>query len=229
MSSTTFGPSTRTPQGGRKKIINSFTPPSFLNMDIKLIKLYRGSFYLPQLVPNNRNLSFRAEAQDIKSWWSEASPKFKETVLSERKETEYGPADEYIEAVGVIIEQLNDVTIFSHQWEDRLNKHTSPQVIASSDIIEIVSIKEAPKRVEIGSMVKVAWVDASHNITPLTTEEASSGWKGTIELTQFGFLIHQNEQRVMIGGRYLDRTKQYKFVQAIPTSCVRSMVCLGAN
>lgn len=201
------------------------------NMEnIKLIKLYRQPFYLPRSVGdvNDRNFSSRGVGKGVANWWINATSAFKEKVLSERKETEYGPADDYIEAVGIVVVKIDEVTIFSHQWEEKSDGHTHPQVIANKDIIEIKPLKEVDGDVKYyGDMVVFDWLDASHNTSPLKLEEAASGWDGLIKITQTGYLLHRDERRVMIGGRYLPRTKQYKFIDGIPTENVGKMIRLS--
>ena len=188
-------------------------------MDIKLIKLYRGSCYLPQDVIKDRTLHPTSDPQDIKRWWLNAKPEFKEMVLFKRDE------DERIEAVGTVVEKLPDVTIFSHQFEEAFNRHSNPQIVPNEDVREIVDLSTTGGRAEIGDMVLVRWVDASHNNTPLTFKEAAKDWEGVIYVIQTGFLIHKNGVRIMLGGRYNEDGK-FKYITAIPAENVKSMTKL---
>lgn len=187
-------------------------------MDIKLIKLYQGPCYLPQDVVKDRTLSPTSEPQDIKRWWTNATEEFKKLVFEKRTK------DENIEAVGVIIEQLSDVTIYAHQYGNK--KYTSPQIVPNEDIREIVDLKETTDEPKLGDRVLVHWVDASHNNTPISFEEAANDWEGIIDITQWGFLIHRNDERVMLGGSWNKNVGKFKYITAIPRENVRSMVRL---
>jgi hypothetical protein len=72
-----------------------------------------------------------------------------------------------------------------------------------------------------GDMVVSHWFDASHNNTPATIEEVSTS-KGIMDITQLGFLMHANESRVFMGGRYNPSLKKYRYLGAVPTVNITS-------
>ncbi len=190
-------------------------------MDIKLFKLSKHPCYLPPQVARERTLAPAGDSQYIVDWWVSAEPKFKETVLSERETAGS------IEAVGVIIEKLDDVTIFSHEFNEKFNRHTNPQVIANRDIVEVLSLKETNRKPTSGDMVCTRWIDASHNNTPATIDEIRNV-KGTMDIAQLGFFMHGDEERVIVGGTRDLKCQKYSYLGAIPTINITKTTVLDA-
>lgn len=183
-----------------------------------LLKLYRHSRYLPP-VDWSHNSSPTGKTQDIKNWWIKAKDELKKSVLDKREK------DEYVEAVCTIISELPDVTIFSHEHYTEGGGHANPQVISNEDIISITPLRKTSRMPVAGEMACVEWIDASHNSTPATIEEVENS-SGVVGITQLGFLMHKNEERVIIGGRYNSKYKKYRYLGAIPTVNITKMTVL---
>lgn len=175
--------------------------------------------HLPPHVAKDRTLSPTDGSQNIGAWWVNAKPEFKETVLAE------GEGNNNIEAVGIIIEKLPDVTIFSHEYNEKFNRHTNPQVIANKDVIKIIPLKETNRKPTGGDMICTRWIDASHNNTPTTIDEIKNV-KGTMDIIQLGFFMHGDEERVIIGGMRDPRCQKYSYLGAIPTTNITKTTVL---
>jgi len=179
-------------------------------MDIKLFKLRGNPYYLPPAMVRDRTLSATDGPQDIKGWWTNGTREFKESVLAN------GGEGGHVEAVGVVIEKLDDVTLFSHEYNEKFNRHTNPQVIANKNIIETLPLRMVSKEPTEGDMVCTHWTDASHNNIPVTIDDIRDD-RGIMDIIQLGFLMHRNEERIIMGGSYNPRDKRYRYLGAIPT------------
>jgi|GEM_PF-3476717 hypothetical protein len=188
-------------------------------MDIKLFNLHRYPYYLPPHVIRDRTLFPADGPQNIKDWWVNARPEFRELVLAEKD------VGDSVEAVGIIVERPDVVTIFSHEYNEKLNRHTNPQVIANSDIIEVLPLKETSKKPAAGDMIYAQWIDASHNNIPATINEIA-GVRGIVTISQFGFFMHGDSERVIIGGSYSAKTKKYSYLGAIPTVTISKVTVM---
>ena len=187
-------------------------------MEISLLKLRRGSLYLP---PPNRELTLSSAlaSQNVDEWWKESSEEFKKKVLAKQDKV-YD-----IEAIGIVIAKLDDVTIFSHEYGEKHDKHTNPQVIANEDVASITTLKKTSRVPKIGEMAYMEWVDATHNNSPATLKDLETA-EGIVKVIQLGFLLHLNEERIFTGGRYTKGLDRYKYLSAVPACNVKELVAL---
>lgn len=188
------------------------------NMEIKLLKLYCHPYVLPPVVWHH-NSSPMGEKQDIPSWWTKSDPKFKKEVFEKRER------DDDIDAVCVVISKLPKVTIFCHSYSLDDGFFANPQVIANKDIKEVKDLVKVKDDASQGDMIYAEWEDASINRGAKTFEEVEKSY-GLVKSAQLGFLIHKNEKRVYIGGRFNHSYKKYRQLEAIPTGNILKMVKL---
>ena len=191
---------------------------------ITLIKLNRGSDILP---PSKGK---RTEGNSISKLWKEIPEELRTEVFKPRSR------DFDIEAVAFLITELDDVVIYSSNYDRDTDKFGSMYVAAKQNVVEIKELKTAnsidfvfhgvTKKIEIPTKpVLITWLDAISNHTAGTPEEIME--KSKITPIYFaGFLIGIANDALYVATAYNKEVNKYRGILIIPLMNVVSVELL---
>lgn len=204
------------------------------NMEYKIVhlKLNRGADLVRSAVEQSAgsSTSVRLAEADVTDWWKSTPEEFKNEVFKLRSR------DFNIEILAFLIAKLNDVTIYSSNYDRDTKKFRSMYVISNENVVEMKEVntsgffdhKLVVKEKVIMEPIKpvlITWLDAISNHTAGTPEEIME--KSKITPIYFaGFLIGIANDALYAATAYNKEVNKYRGILIVPLMNIVSVELL---
>ncbi|MFH1648720.1 MAG: hypothetical protein ABIA11_03295 [Patescibacteria group bacterium] len=183
--------------------------------NIYLLKLKRGPTHLPKPTRLGTGAVTTGKV-NITDFWKNATEETRNDVFQERTR------DYNIEAIGFVIASLDGVTIFSTTQTQNNDAYANPWVIADKNIASRTELKPGKTTADKGEFVLINWNDATHNFRE-NTIEVYKLTSGVVKSNTVGFLIDNNDERIIIASRHNLEKDTYRDSWGIPKGMIKSI------